>query len=162
MLFSFANGFDDCPDSLYLLRGFKPEGVDGNEVLGYGVQNGDEFPVPFGKTYDHKAAACGTPITTVPGNTDDILLFAGGGNSDFLALAPNPADGYVKVGFSTENTDKQVLVRLLNLHGQSMQRHLAAGQNQLKLDLNGLPAGLYFVTLEVDGKVRLRERLVKK
>lgn len=89
-------------------------------------------------------------LTTTSGNVglaDHELVSIG-------AVYPNPAKGYTSVAFNTKKA-AEVTVSLTNLLGQQVATvnagKLAAGVNEVKLDLNNLKAGVYFVNVTVDG-----------
>lgn len=89
-------------------------------------------------------------VTTTSGNVglaDHELVSIG-------SVYPNPATGYTNVAFNTKKA-ANVTVTLTNLVGQEVAfvnaGKLAAGVNEVKLDLNNLKAGVYFVSVTVDG-----------
>ena len=89
-------------------------------------------------------------LTTTSGNVglaDHELVSIG-------SVYPNPATGYTNVAFNTKKA-ANVTVTLTNLVGQEVAfvnaGKLAAGVNEVKLDLNNLKAGVYFVSVTVDG-----------
>lgn len=63
---------------------------------------------------------------------------------------PNPTQGEVTLSISMGHS-RQVAVQVFDAQGRLLQRTLqdgAAGQNQWKIDLGGLPQGLYFIALQ--------------
>lgn len=171
-LFKFKNDFGGCPDSLYIVGSFRPIGIEENRLDGQATQLTGTNETAFGGIYGHEAWTCeiliggGFPFevgTDSLGMGDDSSkFFAAGGKTDWMTLAPNPASDFVEVKISPENTENQPIVRLLSLQGQTLHTCLADGQNTLRIDLNHLPAGLYFLSLEAGGQVVQYEKLVKK
>lgn len=72
-----------------------------------------------------------------------------------LQVVPNPTQGRVQVGLPDGLTPQRVL--LVDPAGRSLPVDLFQGT----LDLTDLPAGIYVLTIEVDGAV-FRERIVKE
>lgn len=70
------------------------------------------------------------------------------------SVYPNPATNYTYVTFNTKKA-ADVTVSLTNIVGQEVASlnagKLASGVNEVKLNLNGLKAGIYFVNVTLDG-----------
>ncbi len=82
-------------------------------------------------------------------------------SASIFKVSPNPAYDWVSVIF-LESEVKGGLIRLWSSNG-SVIGALSRGSNEvLRLNLEGLSAGLYFITYELDGKLIQRERLVKQ
>ena len=65
------------------------------------------------------------------------------------ALMPNPARDYTTIQVKNINTSWQI--QLTNLSGQVLaNQQIAAGKQETRLNLEGLPAGLYFVVLRAE------------
>ncbi len=78
-----------------------------------------------------------------------------------LTIYPNPASEYVEVMYRS-NTDKDGFVKLIDMLGQTKYKQsldVKKGANSYMIDVRKLPAGVYFVSLEQDGK-RITQRLV--
>ncbi|MCB0570057.1 MAG: T9SS type A sorting domain-containing protein, partial [Phaeodactylibacter sp.] len=76
-----------------------------------------------------------------------------------LSLYPNPTNGQLTVSFGLEEA-AGVQARVVGLAGEvllSVETSLEKGKQELELDLNALPAGMYFLELTTQG-----ERYVKK
>ena len=171
-LFRFENSLGLCPDSLFLLGGFRPSGIMENELSGMSMEVNEEVEFVLGETHGLNGWVCelviggGFPFEngadSLGTGGHDETAFSKNKNKQYFTLAPNPASGFIWVNFSTENIENQSFVRLMNIHGQAVQSHLAKGQNPLHIDLTNVPSGLYFLTYEERGKVLHREKLIKK
>jgi subtilisin-like proprotein convertase family protein len=78
-----------------------------------------------------------------------------------LTIYPNPASEYVEVMYRS-SSDKDGLVKLIDMLGQTKYKQsldVKKGANSYMIDVRRLPAGVYFVSLEQDGK-RITQRLV--
>jgi PKD repeat protein len=77
-----------------------------------------------------------------------------------LLVAPNPTTGQTSVLLNLERPT-QLSWTLYDLTGRRVQQQpqhwLPAGENELRLDLSGLPAGLYTLSLEADGRLFSRK-----
>ncbi|CAN5487135.1 hypothetical protein BH11BAC2_BH11BAC2_01440 [soil metagenome] len=74
--------------------------------------------------------------------------------SAVLNLFPNPANSYVEIIFNTEKETSGQL-RLQNILGQFIYQQVinpTAGQNSYMVDLRKLPAGVYIVSIEQEGR----------
>jgi M6 family metalloprotease-like protein len=75
-----------------------------------------------------------------------------------VRIFPNPAGDRVTVELPEETFFNRI--QLVNLHGQVvLQRELSAGETTLSLDLEELPGGIYFVSLEGAGE-RIQSKLI--
>lgn len=80
-----------------------------------------------------------------------------------LALFPNPANDHVEIIFNT-NASAYVSMKITDLNGREMagqNMNSFAGTNKIRVDLNEFPAGMYYVTMNVDGKISTK-KLVKQ
>jgi len=68
--------------------------------------------------------------------------------ADQISVFPNPTDGLLNIAFQTGNAQK-VNVRVYNVMGQLVMTEqynkVAAGRNNLTLDLTELKTGIYMV-----------------
>ncbi|MEI6410680.1 MAG: T9SS type A sorting domain-containing protein, partial [Bacteroidota bacterium] len=77
---------------------------------------------------------------------------------DAFCLSPNPATGEVKARWGRPNYST---IRLFNLAGSLvLSMPLSDDQKQARLDVHGLPQGVYVVELEGEGMAPLRTRLM--
>lgn len=90
-------------------------------------------------------------------STEDNQAFYG------VQLFPNPANDQALVQLELMNT-QDVAVSLLNIQGQELyqnKRSFESGSQQIALDLNNLPAGIYLVRVATAGKIETL-RLIKE
>ena len=76
-------------------------------------------------------------------------------------ISPNPAFDWVTLIFNA-NAPQDGLVRLWSSNGAVIGTMERRRNDMLKLNVEGLPSGLYFLSYEIDGKLIQRERLVKQ
>lgn len=81
-------------------------------------------------------------------------IAANQGESSFLNVYPNPANGEITISFNQEN-DGLVRLAVYNMVGEKvkeMEEHSSPGVSQYQMDLRGLAGGVYFVKVESDEK----------
>ncbi len=91
-------------------------------------------------------------ITTSTENLDEIAGFE-------ATVSPNPAIDYANVNINLEERN-DLLVSLWSFNGRLLQSTIlndVQGEHNETLMLNGLPAGMYFVTFEVEDKMSVRK-----
>ena len=178
-LFTFKKA-GDCPDSLYLMNGMTPQGLQPNEIKGQGQAFGQTHSIQLCGVYGLEAWSCLSPAPPdqLPVETDiqlqvaDEIKTAKGlalddrknalpGNPAWFQISPNPATDWLDVSLKNDWPQSNATLRLLNLQGQLLHRENLPGSSQIRLDLTALQPGIYFLTLEADGKVVQRERVVK-
>ncbi len=178
-LFTFKK-MGDCPDSLYLMNGMIPQGIEPNEIKGHGQSSGQTHSLQLCGVYDPAAWSCLSPAPPddLPIDTDVQLQFAGGiqtaqsqalekqkttttGEPIRFSVSPNPATSWLDISFENNRPKANATLRLLSLQGQPLHLQSLPDTGHLRLDLTALPPGIYFLTLEVDGKVVQREKVVK-
>ena len=65
-------------------------------------------------------------------------------------IFPNPALSFCNVSLNIEN-EAELVIKIMDLNGrllESFNREAQKGINQFELDLNQLPKGMYFLTIE--------------
>lgn len=75
-----------------------------------------------------------------------------------LTLFPNPASGSTILRIP--NLEGEAQVQLLDLQGRILQS-FAVGGDEVEIPLHGLPSGMYFVRLEVNGEIFSRRLVVE-
>jgi len=104
-----------------------------------------------------------------PGCTDSILTAAvepTGGiykseRQVFFRLSPNPVGGEAGLAFFNP-VPKDAVVRVFNAQGQPVrEQEVPVGSEEARVDFSGLPAGLYSIVFEIEGKIVQSEKIVK-
>lgn len=119
----------------------------------------------YGGNYAPDNFACGGE--TQPGGPGNSPFFAGAVklgerlNRKWFALVPNPAIDWVKVDFGGEAHNTRGVVRLWDRRGNALGKLDKAENSHVSINVWELPAGLYFITYESEGKVLQRERFYK-
>jgi len=76
-------------------------------------------------------------------------------------IAPNPASSIAIVKVNIPDKEVKAELRILDQLGQVLQNHvLNTDETKARLDISGLPSGLYFVQLRVDNEPAETQRLV--
>lgn len=81
---------------------------------------------------------------------------------ELISIFPNPAKGQVNVLIHTASAST-IKINLIDLQGQTVQaldHVLSRGANQLTLPLDGLAAGLYFISIQQNNKVINKKFLI--
>jgi hypothetical protein len=138
--------------------------VPGTEANSFTATLTDLIP---GLTYYARAYATNS-VGTGYGNCISFVAAAPVGIEDQNALShdftihPNPASSFATLNFYIETTEA-ISLTIINVKGQIVLKEergiLSKGQNQIKLNLSGLPDGIYTCRL-TDGKSDATERLV--
>jgi hypothetical protein len=104
-----------------------------------------------------------------PGCTDSIVTATverRGGvlHSDrqvYFRLSPNPVGGEAGLAFFNP-VPKNAAVRVFNAQGQPVrEQEVPVGSEEARVDFSGLPAGLYSIVFEIEGKIVQSEKIVK-
>jgi len=84
-------------------------------------------------------------------------------NLNEITLYPNPTTGKLTLSFTTQKSTNATWT-LYNELGKKIKidkQKLIAGNNQINLDLKKLKKGVYFVSLEIDGRL-VTKQIVKQ
>ncbi len=179
MLFRF-NRVGSCPSSLVLMDDIVPPGFFPNQFTGFGAADNELIPFHFCGNYAQGQWNCpGGWNIVAPDNNDqetaqglDIEIDASSleveldelvpvNGSDFFGVAPNPTHGELTVRFDEAIADKAATLRLWNLQGQLLMTERTDGTTAHRLDLGQVVPGTYFLSLEVEGKVLQREKIIR-
>lgn len=75
-----------------------------------------------------------------------------------FSIYPNPADDFVYVSYKA---NELISVKVINLSGQAVSYiQTAKGNNEIVIDLQGLPAGIYFVQLYGGDQIQTAKLIV--
>jgi hypothetical protein len=81
-----------------------------------------------------------------------------------LTIMPNPASGNVNIDFSLKE-DAEVSLGIFDARGTLVNdcdnSFYTAGQHRLNINLEGLPAGLYFCKLQSNNMIKVSKLVVK-
>lgn len=91
--------------------------------------------------------ALGSPATICPTPTfipDNIV-------TGQLQIAPNPSAGVFIVELPVDTRNKKIRVQLFNMTGQRVYDREEQSNNQISIDISGQSAGMYIVTLLIEG-----------
>ncbi len=82
-----------------------------------------------------------------------------------LSLFPNPFQEQLQIALQLSESKAQVQIQLYNTVGQRVRseiyRSLSAGDHSLKLDLAGLPAGVYWLQCRLNNGSSVTRKIVK-
>ncbi len=180
LLFTFAV-VGGCPTSLSLMESIVPQGFFPNQFSGYGSGlTQEKIPFHFCGNYGQGEWEC-PPTMNLMAPTGDNTVAVGqqlaldpnakqGGfgqkateaaqPSSYFGVAPNPARDEMTVTLDEAIVEKPAMLRLWNLQGQLLYAERIEGTTTHRLDLGQTVPGTYFLTLEVDGKVAQREKII--
>jgi len=110
----------------------------------------------------------GKSLTDSSTQTDQVATPRNGGQGiqlgeltvieESISIYPNPTSDYANISYSSW-TDSAI-VELYNYQGQRIRQiHVTNNQTQ-RVDLSGVPGGIYMVTLRSDGEIVTSERLL--
>jgi hypothetical protein len=174
--FSVVNG---CPSSLALMDSIVPAGFFPNQFTGFGgglsaenvpfhfcgnnIQDTWLCPLSIAAPNGDNTIAVGQSLELQP---SDVELDLGQtpaavvAPANYFGVAPNPTRGIVTVAFDEKLAGKIAALRLWNLQGQLLLQELTDNEVTHRLDLGNTVPGIYFLTLEVDGKLLQREKII--
>lgn len=118
----------------------------------------------FGNVADSDIITCMTPTVAPPVDTSDVGMAENAYNSAINSvLFPNPAKNSTTVKVNLVNSAKVVL-EVVNAVGQrvrTMEVNAVSGVNNLKLDVSGIQAGIYFVNVKVENAVGTKKLVIE-
>ena len=180
LLFSFSV-IGGCPESLKLMDNIVPAGFSANDFSGFGSGLSQEsIPFHFCGNYAQDAWVC-PPTMNLMGPSGDNSVATGQrldldpstvqldfGKTEnveikptsFFGVAPNPVRDELTVAFDKTTLDKPASLRLWNLQGQLLQQETIEEEATRRLNMGNTIPGIYFLTLEVDGKLVQREKII--
>ncbi|MBI1225112.1 MAG: T9SS type A sorting domain-containing protein [Bacteroidetes bacterium] len=175
--FSVVGG---CPTYLSLMDDIVPAGFSPNEFSGFGAGDGPDVPFHACGIYGPSDWDCPTTwnlMAPTGGNTiaNSQSIEIGTNSSgvisekaknleaettSYFGVAPNPVRDELRVAFDENIMDKTALLRLMNLQGQVISQIAIEGEAIHRLDMSNTIPGIYFLCLEVDGKLVQREKII--
>ncbi len=177
LLFSFSV-VGGCPESLVLMDEIVPPGFFRNEFTGFGSGlTQEEIPFHFCGNYAQDEWECpptwnlmaptggstvaeGEQLKLDPSAVQVDFPSENGPSLSFFGVAPNPTRGELTVAFDENIAEQTASLRLWNLQGQLLLSERIEGVTNRRLDLSQMTPGTYFLTLEVDGKLVQREKII--
>lgn len=181
MLFKFDK-VGECPNFLRLMEGNIPNSLSPNTLNGTDTNNLTSNGFEYCGVYNRKAWRCknggiwsniGSIIVVTtdtldapqPGATDRDSDFSKENlteGQDWFTASPNPAGDFVNIVFREKpEIEATPTITLWDLQGRKLQEKVVENA-ATQLDLSGLPAGVYLVSLAQNGRVLQREKLVLK
>ena len=78
-------------------------------------------------------------------------------------LYPSVATNQFSIRFSMQNANvaKINIIDVTGKLAQSFERNLVAGDQELNVNISGLDAGMYIVTMEINKKISINKLIVK-
>ena len=163
MLFSFRK-IGNCPNNIYLAHEFVPDGIEPN--LFTGIDLGTVPPTNFAlnDVYEVGAANCngGQNYAVNPNNGQQGNGFAEGQSIQVkMTVFPNPATNWLDIRLPEMENIENASHSILATNG-AIIKSFPANTFYQKIEIDELPTGLYFITLELDGKTMGRQKFIKK
>ncbi|MCB0520190.1 MAG: T9SS type A sorting domain-containing protein [Lewinellaceae bacterium] len=174
-LFSFKK-LGDCPDSLYIMEGNSPQGIEGNYLSITDPANTFYHSYLLCGVSDQLAWMCSpnTPnwpneeeleVFSRPGkqkNLIDSLLARDGlgenmpGSSFFnstvrFTIAPNPAKDKARVILFDTKPGEKGIIQVWDATGKKLLAHNFESTDEVEINLQGIAPGLYFFGLQMEG-----------
>ncbi len=106
------------------------------------------------------------PFTIIPSQANEFAISISSDNpaniyQTELIAVPNPASDQVTFHFSLPKEMKKGVILVRDINGQLVhQIELMPNSNQIDWTTNLIPYGVYFYSLEIDGKIETTKRLI--
>lgn len=174
--FSVVNG---CPSSLALMDSIVPTGFFPNQFTGFGggltaenipfhfcgnnIQDTWQCPINLVAPTGGNTTAAGQSLELQPSDVELDLnqnINVDIAPASYFGVAPNPTRGELTVSMDENIAGKAASLRLWSLQGQVLMQVMTQGEASRRLDLGNAIPGIYFLTLEVDGKLLQREKII--
>ncbi len=78
-----------------------------------------------------------------------------------VGIFPNPVTSELNIELSSFNSN-QINVRIITLTGMKVLKKTVSAQKNIKLDVNHLPSGVYFLTAQQDNGIHTFSKFIKK
>ncbi len=157
MLFSFRKQ-GACPDEIYLAHEFVPDGLLPNEFSGIDLGLNPNVPFQLGEVYGAGEADCNGGANSLAANPNiGFELGTTTLSADIkMTVYPNPAGEWINVKLLDPVGEGAVTYSIVATNGAKLKTSTAN-----RVDIADLPIGLYFIALELDGKIVSRQRFIK-
>jgi hypothetical protein len=143
--------FEILPDGGFIATGFLLDSIDRSDIWLFKLDEDGCF---------------------TPGCTEEIIYISKYVSTDeiiqdlqevFFQLSPNPTTHIAHLNFYNPIQRENALLKVYSMNGQLMYRKvLSKGVQDIDLEVVDYPSGLYLVSLEWEGRVLQREKLVKQ
>ncbi len=150
-----TNGEKECYVSFGRAMGYMSVFGGWIDVHGAGAQRSDpktgnplDYPHGFGPQGD--AIRIYNYVRLVR-NVDDVTGFNEMNTNDLIDIYPNPVSGLCTIGFPKEIG--QIKIELYNTPGAKVKQFEMENSKMAKIDLSGLPEGVYVVKIYFDGSI---------
>ena len=121
--------------------------------------------VALNEVYEAGAANCNGGGQNYAVNPNNGNLGSGfnpaNANTDDLIVYPNPATDWLDIRLPEMESMENTTLSIMANNGAILRTYTAQPFYQ-KIELNDLPTGLYFITLEKDGETIGRQKFIKK
>ena len=160
MLFSFRTQ-TICPDEIYLVHDFVPTGILPNEFIGVDLGTSTDQVFFLGDVYAKHEADCNDPQNLIGnhGTNNNGMNFMRSANNK-MTVFPNPATEFIEIQLPEMEEMGAMSHSILSASG-AVLKTIAGQPYQQHISLEDLPKGLYFITLEVDGKIMEAKKFIK-
>ncbi len=165
---------NDCGENWVIFRGLNPTvGSKSGEFFPGGTSEWTSQSIPINGSYFTSNFRFKFRIKNGNGNNffvDDINInqVVGIDENDLISnleLFPNPTSNFTTASIDLKK-ESQVSVSLLNTLGQTVKsiitnKTLSQGNNTLTIEKGNLNAGIYFVSIEINGVRRLEKLIIQ-
>ncbi len=160
MLFSFRTQ-TICPDDIYLVHDFVPTGILPNEFSGIDLGSNPDQVFFLGNVYAEHEADCnsGQSLIANPNTGNNGFAEMGMGNNT-MTVFPNPANDFLELRLSEMENAEAMSHSILSSSGAVIKTFPGQPYGQ-KIMVEDLPKGLYFITLEMNGKIIEGKKFIK-
>ncbi len=157
MLFSFRKQ-GTCPAEIYLANEFVPVGLLPNEFSGIDLGLNPNVSFQLGEVYGADEADCNGGVNSFATNPNvGFELETASLSDDYkMTVYPNPAGDWINVKLLSQIDAEVVTYSVIATNGAKL---VTTKSNRVQVA--DLPSGLYFIALELNGKIVSRQRFIK-
>lgn len=163
MLFSFRR-MGACPDEIYLADEYVPGGLEPNEFTGIDKGGSEDQVFGLNDVYGLGEADCNGGLNYgINNNANNPSQTTATNESPEgkMVIAPNPATTWLDVSVNTAEIEGVKTYSIMATNGAVLKTLDAQDYGQ-RIELDDMPTGLYFLSLEINGKIINREKFIKK